>query len=147
MLLIASTVLSTAMVWEVVPLLDEQTSLGFSRFSSMLFLPMLLVTFVGLLAVPVSARLLERRTVQRVESIPLKLQLRMTCPRCTAEQEFRVGPVRCSGCRAAFIIGVEEPRCECGYLLYQLRGDVYPEWGRAVPDNLKWLTGVESLPG
>lgn len=135
------------MVWEVVPLLDEQTSLGFSRFSSMLFLPLLLVTFAGLLEVPVIARLLEQGTVQRVESIPLKLQLRVTCPRCTAEQEFRVGArplLRLPGC--VHRRGRGAPLRVWIPPLPASRRCV-PGMGRAVPDNLKWLTGVEILPG
>jgi rRNA maturation protein Nop10 len=35
-------------------------------------------------------------------------------------------------------VEVEEPRCACGYLLYQLAGDTCPECGRAVAAEDRW---------
>lgn len=138
-LLVASTVISTLMVWEVTELIDNNTFLGFSRFSSVIYFPLLLTTLVALLAVPMSIRLLERRAVhQRAESIPTKLRLSMTCPGCGVRQEFSTGAVRCTSCRMGLLIEVEEPRCECGYLLYQLAGNICPECGRAVPETARW---------
>ena len=36
-------------------------------------------------------------------------------------------------------IEFEEPRCDCGYLLYRLVGDTCPECGRAVPLSSRWV--------
>ena len=73
-----------------------------------------------------------RKTRGPSESLSSRPSLRMTCPGCQREQTHTAGLVRCPHCRFVMIIEMEEPRCQCGYLLYRLTGDTCPECGRAV---------------
>lgn len=66
------------------------------------------------------------------ESIPDRIKLRLLCPNCNAEQTLATGRARCGVCRYVMMIEIEEPRCECGYLIYRLVGETCPECGRAV---------------
>jgi hypothetical protein len=89
--------------------------------------------FTAILSVASFIRALNRkRSPAATESVSTRPKLRMTCPRCAHEQVLKVGPTRCAKCRLGLIIAITEPRCECGYLLYQLQSDVCPECGRAV---------------
>lgn len=68
-------------------------------------------------------------------SIPVAL----SCPRCNTAidvQSNRDG--RCSGCRLKVRVEIEEPRCVCGYLLYELESDTCPECGKLVPERDRW---------
>jgi hypothetical protein len=70
-------------------------------------------------------------------SIPVSL----TCPRCNAAmdvQSNREG--RCTGCRLKVRVEIEEPRCVCGYLLYELESGTCPECGKAVPEGDRWMS-------
>jgi len=72
-----------------------------------------------------------------IGSIPVAL----SCPRCAAEvrvQSNRDG--RCAGCRLRVRVEIEEPRCDCGYLLFELESDTCPECGRAIPEADRWKT-------
>lgn len=63
----------------------------------------------------------------------------MVCPRCQAVIRGRSNrECRCGSCRLKVRIEVEEPRCDCGYLLYQLAGDTCPECGKAVAPEDRW---------
>ena len=75
-------------------------------------------------------QLLQRRASR--ESIPSSVKIDLTCPRCGERQLIPAGPAHCAYCRLRINIDVEEPRCVCGYLLYQLQGDTCPECGRVV---------------
>lgn len=66
------------------------------------------------------------------ESIPSRVQIALTCPRCQHQQMLPAGSARCAKCGLRIDIDVEEPRCSCGYLLYQLQSDKCPECGTAV---------------
>lgn len=66
------------------------------------------------------------------ESLPDALTLRFKCPRCGADQTLKPGTRACGGCHTVLLIEIQEPRCECGYLLYQLHGNTCPECGRIV---------------
>jgi len=72
------------------------------------------------------------------DSVSPGTRLRLTCPRCATEQELPPGLVCCGSCRQALLIEVEEPRCECGYLLFRLEGDRCPECGRTIPEAQRW---------
>lgn len=85
---------------------------------------------IGLISVSLMVRLSSQRKSHQRESLPSRLRLRMTCPKCAHEQTLPMGLVKCVNCRFAMMIEVQEPRCECGYLLYQLQGDTCPECGR-----------------
>lgn len=96
------------------------------------------LTVIGALIVPMLARSLAKPRPQTAESIATKVMLEFSCPRCRAEQQLPTGLVRCSECGFALLIEIQEPRCACGYLLYQLRGETCPECGREVPRGDRW---------
>lgn len=77
------------------------------------------------------------------ESMPRsgRLRLELVCPRCGSPQQLAAGPSRCGACGLKFTIEVEEPRCECGFLLYQLTGEKCPECGREIPAESRWMGG------
>lgn len=64
----------------------------------------------------------------------------ITCPRCQSGIEARSNrESRCPSCRLKIRIEVEEPRCRCGYLLYELESDTCPECGKAVATDDRWV--------
>lgn len=72
------------------------------------------------------------------ESIPTALMVQIVCPRCGTVQRLAPGVSRCTACSLRISIKVEEPRCACGYLLYQLEGEKCPECGRVIPPEHRW---------
>jgi hypothetical protein len=66
------------------------------------------------------------------------IEIDLTCPRCGLDQPIPVGIGACTQCRLEIRVKVEEPRCECGFLLYRFEGDACPECGREVPSSLRW---------
>lgn len=97
-----------------------------------------LASIIGTIIVPIAAVSRANKTAIAHESIASRVKILLECPKCAQRQELSSGNVRCSDCKASIFIEIEEPRCECGYLLYQLQGDVCPECGRTVPDSEKW---------
>lgn len=68
------------------------------------------------------------------------IQVSMTCPRCQSTVEAQTNrESRCPGCRLKIRVEVEEPRCACGYLLYELESDTCPECGKAVAAEDRWV--------
>lgn len=67
------------------------------------------------------------------ESIGARATLDLDCPLCGERQTLGTGFVRCGACRVPLRIALEEPRCECGYLLFRVEGSQCPECGRPVP--------------
>lgn len=86
----------------------------------------------GTIVTPILALVeaLSRRSSR--ETIPSRVTIDLVCPRCARRQLLPAGTARCVECGLRIDIEVEEPRCACGYLLYQLKGDVCPECGRPV---------------
>ncbi len=75
-----------------------------------------------------------------VGSIPVSI----CCPRCgngLTIDSNRDG--RCTGCRLKIRVEVEEPRCACGYLLYELAAAVCPECGSPVSEHDRWVKPVD----
>ena len=97
--------------------------IGFSIF--------FILTIVGTIAVPIAVSAAAKKQ-EAPESIDPRVRIDLGCPKCGTRQTHKPGFARCSGCGASLFIEVEEPRCECGYLLYKLTGDACPECGRAV---------------
>lgn len=65
--------------------------------------------------------------------------VKLDCPRCGGPIEARSNrEARCGGCRLKVRVEVDEPRCVCGYLLYELVGAVCPECGKDVPEADRW---------
>ena len=127
-LLFFEIALITTIIYEVI-----------DNFVGWIAVPIGIMTVLALIVVPLLVKLLEKGVVQAAESIPMRLKLNMTCPQCEQPQFFSNGTSRCTNCKALLVIEIEEPRCECGYLLYQLASAVCPECGRVVPDDQRWL--------
>ncbi len=63
----------------------------------------------------------------------------MTCPRCQSDIEAKSNrETRCGSCRLKVLVEIEEPRCKCGYLLYELESDTCPECGQLIPPDDRW---------
>lgn len=85
--------------------------------------------------------LVERRgRIAANESVERRVSVHLSCPRCGHEQSIRAGNAPCSSCGLRIAIEVQEPRCVCGYLLHELKGDTCPECGRTIPpaDRVAW---------
>jgi len=76
-------------------------------------------------------------------SLAERVEMNIECPRCELGQRIPVGGARCTRCRLQIRIGLEEPRCECGFLLYRFAGEACPECGRPVADHLRWVPTVD----
>lgn len=98
----------------------------------------LLLTAVGTVVVPLAAAGGVIRKEHKEAAVHGAIAIDMECPKCRQRQNFKAGPARCSSCRVRLFIEVDEPRCECGYLLYRLVGDTCPECGRPVAAGQKW---------
>ena len=63
----------------------------------------------------------------------------MTCPRCRSAVEAQSNKdARCPSCRLKIRVEIEEPRCSCGYLLYELESDICPECGKPIDQEDRW---------
>jgi hypothetical protein len=89
-----------------------------------------ILTACGTIVTPVLGLIeyLQRRGSR--ESIPSRVRIELVCPRCRERQTLPAGTARCGKCGLRIDIDVEEPRCVCGYLLYQLQSEKCPECGR-----------------
>ncbi len=68
-------------------------------------------------------------------SIPINL----TCPRCQSTTQAQSNKdARCQTCNLKIRIQIQEPRCTCGYLLYQLNANTCPECGKKTPISEQW---------
>ena len=106
--------------------------------------------FCGLVVGAVVQRLLGRGEPERGRTIPWRLSMQATCPRCGLAQPLTVGGggegSRCGRCRLRILVEIDEPRCACGYVLYKLSGDACPECGRPVPEEDRWMShAVDSM--
>jgi hypothetical protein len=118
--------------------LIQEASGGFAGAMNMFWIVgmiMFLVagTIIGTIAVPIAAVSRANRIEPPIESMKSTQTVILGCPKCGFKGEVRTGHSRCTNCGVGLLIDVEEPRCECGYLLYRLQGDTCPECGRAVP--------------
>lgn len=96
------------------------------------------LALLGTIIVPVAAYGRADRDIMAVESIERRVRIELECPQCRQMQDVPTGSPRCRACRAWLTVEVEEPRCPCGYLLYQLSGDYCPECGLSIPAELRW---------
>jgi|GEM_PF-1541694 len=76
-------------------------------------------------------------------SFDTSLPVQITCPRCNTSLKAQSNKdSRCPSCKLKIRIEVKEPRCTCGYLLYQLNSKSCPECGKPIPTSEQW--GSES---
>lgn len=67
------------------------------------------------------------------------IEVDLTCPRCEHPIHARSNrETRCEHCRLKVRVEVQEPRCDCGYLLYQLESDTCPECGKPIDPDDRW---------
>ncbi len=99
----------------------------------------------GIILVPVFWKLqgLEER---EQGSMPSRLAIHLTCPRCGRQQAISAGAGKCQACGLRINIDIEEPRCACGYLLFNLTGDRCPECGRQIPEGDRWAAQAQAIP-
>ena len=100
----------------------------------------------GTLVTPILGIVERSSRTDSAESIQRKVMIDLTCPRCGFAQNMKAGSAKCTGCGLRISIDVEEPRCACGYLLFQLTGDACPECGKPIEPEDRWQTPVESPP-
>ncbi len=91
---------------------------------------MSILAMCGTVITPILWKVQAVRRATTTESIPVNVQVRLTCPRCNCEQALSTGRGACGSCGLHIALSVEEPRCACGYLLHGLPGDRCPECGR-----------------
>jgi hypothetical protein len=104
-----------------------------------------ILSAVGIIVIPVLWKL-QGLQEQTFTTVSKRLALRLTCPRCASEQQISTGSGTCQNCGLRFRIDVEEPRCACGYLLFQLQGERCPECGRLIPWKDRWANAEEPAP-
>lgn len=97
-----------------------------------------LASIVGTIILPIAMVSHANKKDIANESIASRVKILLECPKCAQRQELSSGNVRCANCKASIFIEIEEPRCQCGYLLYQLQGNNCPECGRMVRESEKW---------
>jgi MFS family permease len=91
-----------------------------------------LLMLTGTIAVPIAVVSKASKVRQVSESLDPRVRVHFGCPKCSERQTHRPGVLKCVSCGTGLFLEIEEPRCECGYLLYQLTGNTCPECGRAV---------------
>jgi hypothetical protein len=85
---------------------------------------------------PIAALSRSNREEQTTESLARSMQFAFTCPKCAQPLQHEPGVFRCDRCRATLLVEIDEPRCECGYVLFNLTGSTCPECGREAPEHL-----------
>jgi len=99
-------------------------------------------TVLAPVSLGVSALLVRRarRLVARDQtSLGRAARIELACPSCAAEQTVRPGLRRCGDCGCGFTLKIEEPRCDCGYVLFRISTEQCPECGRAIDAEHRWV--------
>ncbi|MBX3396305.1 MAG: hypothetical protein KF841_13155 [Phycisphaerae bacterium] len=90
-----------------------------------------ILTVCGCVAVPILHRVSAIPLAERVHTAKLELQL--TCPRCSTAQTLAAGGARCCACGLKITVEIEEDTCRsCGYPLYKIDSAVCPECGTPI---------------
>ncbi|MEM7229694.1 MAG: hypothetical protein AAF432_12855 [Planctomycetota bacterium] len=101
------------------------------------------LAFALTLALPLAHRAMRRRMIRRDDGSQRTWSLSFPCPSCSHLCAWSAGSNRCNACGYGLQINVDEPRCACGYLLFQLTQPVCPECGADVPETALWTPGAE----
>jgi hypothetical protein len=110
--------------------------------------PLLVTTGLSTLLGPLVVRSMHQRELRRFAkddaSLPRDFIVSMVCPRCEADIAAKRGPGRCDACGFTMHIEIEEPRCECGYLIYEHTSAICPECGREIPESDRWREAMNA---
>ncbi len=95
---------------------------------------------MGILAILTTCGLISLPILHRISSIPLvervhtsKLEIALTCPRCSRAQVIEAGGAVCVACGLKINVEIEEEQCRrCGYPLYKIDSAVCPECGTPI---------------
>jgi len=99
----------------------------------------LIIAATSTLALGAMALLMRKPGEDEPGMLTKGVRIAFACPRCASPIEAHSGrESRCAGCRLRVRVTLDEPRCECGYLLYELESDTCPECGRDIPDEDRW---------
>jgi hypothetical protein len=134
--LIVAGLLAALIVLAILSELDEE-------WAGRILAVLSILTACGSAITPVLALLDFLRHRGRGESIPSRVTIELKCPRCFAEQTVRAGTARCTNCGLRIDVDIDEPRCACGYLTYQLQGNTCPECGAAIET---WQSSAAKQP-
>ncbi len=118
----------TLLIWEII---NE------GRYDDLIWRGVGVVVIIGSLATLLTLAFSRLDAIERAyaDDSPMnaKIDVELTCPRCGLRQNVRSNhDSRCTRCRLSIRVEVEEPRCDCGYLLLGLDADVCPECGRPI---------------
>ncbi|MEE8131029.1 MAG: zinc ribbon domain-containing protein [Vicinamibacterales bacterium] len=137
-LTIVVSMLFAVYVWIMIWWFDELASVFGSYTLARAMGVQAILAACGTVVTPI---LWKTQTIRRTGTggaIPLQIDVKIVCPRCHSEQELKPGDRSCGTCGLRIKIELEEPRCECGYLLHKLENDRCPECGRAIDERDRW---------
>lgn len=101
---------------------------------------LVLLALFGTVMVPVVSAI-EKSTAADEHEIDIehRTPVTVTCPRCQESTSIRSNTdSACESCGMRIRVNITEPRCDCGYLLYNLPGEVCPECGKPIPSEHRW---------
>ena len=102
---------------------------------------LVIIAASGTVVTPILLKIQNVRHRGGAGAVPLNIDVSMVCPRCHSDQCLKTGERSCTNCGLRITIGLEEPRCECGYLLHKLENNRCPECGRAIDERDRWAAG------
>ncbi|MEE8130067.1 MAG: hypothetical protein V3T48_07260 [Vicinamibacterales bacterium] len=97
-----------------------------------------IVAACGTVVTPILWKMQSVRHTGGAGAVPLNIDVAIVCPRCHSDQCLKTGERSCTKCGLRITIELEEPRCECGYLLHKLENNRCPECGRAIDERDRW---------
>jgi len=102
-----------------------------------------IIAACGTVVTPLLWKMQSVRHTGGAGAVPLNIDVAIVCPRCHSDQRLKTGERSCARCGLRITIELEEPRCECGYLLHKLENNRCPECGRAIDERDRWAAGGE----
>ncbi len=100
-----------------------------------------IIAACGTVVTPLLWKMQSVRHAGGAGAVPLNIDVTIVCPRCHSDQCLKTGERFCTKCGLRITIELEEPRCECGYLLHKLEKNRCPECGRAIDERDRWAAG------
>jgi len=100
-----------------------------------------IIAACGTVVTPLFWKMQSVRHAGGAGAVPLNIDVTIVCPRCRSDQCLKTGERSCTRCGLRITIELEEPRCECGYLLHKLENNRCPECGRAIDERDRWAAG------